>query len=111
MTKNGKIAYWTITFILAFMAGMLHNLVLDIVFFILNMLVLIIIKSLCKKPDESSKNEAQQTTAATLEENKPATPDMPDQPLLKGESEFKIRKCTGNCSTCERDTCIEDQEK
>lgn len=111
MTKNGKIAYWTITFILMFLAGMLHDLVLDIVFFILNMLVLIIIRSLCKKPDEPPKKEEQQTTTETFEENKPSDSDTTDQPLLKGETELKIRKCTGNCSACERDACIEDQEK
>lgn len=107
MTRKGKIIFWSISFILAFTAVSLRSILLDFVFLILNIAAYYIIKSYCKKENDTSDPKTQQLNP--LPDNKKEQ-DNPIAPS-KEDTEVKIKKCTGNCSTCERDTCIEEQEK
>lgn len=107
MTRNGKIVYLIISFILVFMAVSLHSVLLDFVFLILNIAAYYIIKSYCKKENDTFEPKTQQLNPLPdnkKEQNKPIA-------LSKEDTELKIKKCTGNCSTCERDECIEAQNK
>lgn len=110
MTRKGKIIYWSITFVLAFLAISLRSLLLDLIFFALNMLILVIVRHLCPKPDEPQE-KADQTSDPKTENNQNTETVTPISTPQTDNSELEIRKCTGNCSTCERDTCIEEQEK
>ena len=105
MTRNGKIVYLIISFILVFMAVSLHSVLLDFVFLILNIAAYHIIKSYCKKENDPSDPK--------LNNSLPDNKKEQDNPIAppKGGTELKIKKCTGNCSTCERDECIEEQNK
>ena len=59
MTRKGKIIYWVISFILAFIAVSLHIIVLYPIFFTLHVSIYHYIKLRCRKEDDNPKNENQ----------------------------------------------------
>jgi len=106
MTRKGFIIYLVISLILAFIASSLHIILLYPVFFIFDVVIYHVIKSFFPKEDGTSKIEDQYPSAHSDEKKK-----LDHLYFPKKDTELKIKKCTGNCSTCERDTCIEEQNK